>query len=140
MTKHKEFLCSLCQRSTASQADLAMEGDGPCIDCCAGEIEENFVPAMTPGLLERRKVYHQAIVKWGRPAQVAMLAEEAAELAAVALQFLRGRDDDDGIMRLIDELADTRIMIEQIEYMLTMRRPVQIHMKSKIERLKRRLQ
>lgn len=116
-----------------------MEGDGPCIDCCAGAPEENFIPADTPGLLARENIYHQCVDKWGKRAQMLMLAEEASELATATLQFLRGRDNDEDIMGLIDELADARIMIEQIEFMLALKRPVKVHMESKIERLKKRL-
>jgi NTP pyrophosphatase (non-canonical NTP hydrolase) len=58
------------------------------------------------------QLYARAEAKWGAESQFLMLAEEAAELSAAVIHFLRGGDIDE----LLEEIADVQIMIEQIKH------------------------
>jgi HEPN domain-containing protein len=50
---------------------------------------------------------------------MAMLAEESSELAVSALHFLRhSKPRDQALEDLAEELVDTRLMIEQIIYII----------------------
>nr|HAF4309184.1 hypothetical protein [Salmonella enterica] len=55
-------------------------------------------------------IYRTALRKWGPEKQVAKLAEEAAELSAVAARSLTSCCDE---AVLAEEMADVEIMIEQ---------------------------
>ena len=74
-------------------------------------------------LTDEREVYHDkallrdALHHWGLPSQLAMVAEEAAELAVAAMHMLRdqhpgksGAPDD-----FCSEMADVEIMIDQMK-------------------------
>ncbi|ENO0459663.1 hypothetical protein ACAK56_003702 [Salmonella enterica] len=55
-------------------------------------------------------LYRTALRKWGPEKQLAKLAEEAAELSAVAARSLTSYCDE---AALADEMADVEIMIER---------------------------
>lgn len=78
---------------------------------------------MTDGLVphnplpeEREELYRQAQMQWGHEAQMQKAAEEFAEVAAVLNRALLGQADGDEVL---DELADARIMLEQMETLHT---------------------
>lgn len=58
------------------------------------------------------QLYAQAEAKWGAEFQFLILAEEASELSAAVLHFLRGGD----IEELLGEIADVQLMLEQIKW------------------------
>lgn len=64
-------------------------------------------------ITEADDLYDRARQQWGDDAQLAKLAEEAAELSAVASRALNGQADPD---TFLEELVDTRLMIEQFAY------------------------
>lgn len=62
--------------------------------------------------LYRDDLYAKAQIAWGRDAQLAKAAEEFAELAA---EVNRIQNDQSSADALLDEMADARIMLEQLE-------------------------
>lgn len=65
---------------------------------------------------ERREIYKKAMDVWGFDAQARVLQEECAELIVAVSHLNRGRED--AIMEVVEELADTYIMVGQItEYL-----------------------
>jgi len=70
---------------------------------------------MEKGSQERKGVYLNAIQAWGVEAQFLMLMEETGELLQAAAQWRRGRVDRHTVL---GEIADLRIMLEQLEVML----------------------
>jgi hypothetical protein len=59
-------------------------------------------------------VLQLALDHWGLPSQLAMLAEESAELAAATMHMLREAHDGPNEEEWIDEVADVWIMIDQM--------------------------
>ncbi len=58
-----------------------------------------------------RQVCAAAVQKYGTDAQLCQIQEEAAELIAAISHFRRGRSDSRA--KLLEELADMEIMLEQ---------------------------
>jgi NTP pyrophosphatase (non-canonical NTP hydrolase) len=85
-----------------------------------------------------KKIYQEAIDKWGFNPQLNQLQEECAELI-VACNKLR-RKGDEAVPMMIDELTDVIIMTEQIIQVMQIEKEVDERYKFKIERLKERLE
>ena len=83
-------------------------------------------------------LYVKAIEKWGIKPQMMMAIEEMSELIKEITKWFRyeGRVDRQNI---IQEVADVRIMLEQIECALGIEIHVQVAREQKLERLKERL-
>ena len=65
---------------------------------------------------ERKKLYKEAVRKWGLPFQLGMLMEECAELIQATHKVVRKADKENSVWRLlVEEMADVEIMIEQIK-------------------------
>ena len=77
-------------------------------------------------------VIEKAIEKWGKEAQTIVAMEECAELIQASSKQLRRKDKS--INHLIEELADVRIMIEQIEYLYGIKNLVEDEMIFKLDR------
>ncbi|WP_313418787.1 hypothetical protein [Sphingobacterium multivorum] len=60
-----------------------------------------------------RQILFNAIEKWGVPAQIEMLQEEATELALAARKQLR-KNDEVSLDNLAEEMADVSILMEQM--------------------------
>jgi NTP pyrophosphatase (non-canonical NTP hydrolase) len=60
-------------------------------------------------------IYEEALATWGPKPQIAMVAEEASELATAALHVLRDRD---AINELAEEAADVEIMLAQLRVLI----------------------
>lgn len=88
------------------------------------------------GYDERKKIYYAALKKWGFEAQIWMVIEEMSELQKEICKVERGKRDYDA---LADEIADTIIMLEQLQLMFGLNNLVSQHMDAKITRLKERL-
>lgn len=68
-------------------------------------------------LIDRRKIYLDAVNCFGLTAQLGMLQEEAAEVIQVVNKLRRNGVNDSGtIIMLAEEMADLEIMMEQIRY------------------------
>ena len=86
----------------------------------------------------RQQVYEDALDKWGIDAQWGMVHEECLELAMAIHKFRRAKDQDKAMDDIIDEVADVKIMMEQVELYVDMDK-VKERMDFKIERLKGKL-
>jgi NTP pyrophosphatase (non-canonical NTP hydrolase) len=62
--------------------------------------------------LELQNLYAECVEFWGLERQLRMLQEECGELIVAVSHFLRERPD--GLENLIEELADVKLMGEQI--------------------------
>lgn len=79
--------------------------------------------------------FQEAVDTWGIDAQVDMAEEEAAEFIVASKHVGRGRSDLDDV---IDELADLRIMQEQLTEFVGRDR-VEERVEDKMDRLRERL-
>lgn len=70
--------------------------------------------------------------RYGKERQLVMLMEECGELIQACSKQLRRKDKS--INNLIEELADVRIMIEQIEHLYGIKSFVEDEMKYKLIR------
>jgi hypothetical protein len=78
----------------------------------------------------------EAIDTWGIEAQADMAEEEAAEFIAASKHFKRGKTD---MSAVVDELADLRIMQEQLSMFIGQER-VNQRVTEKMDRLRGRLE
>lgn len=85
---------------------------------------------------EQKQIEKEAVETYGTDAQLRMLQEECGELIVAVGHYLRGRNDS--LANLCEELADVRIMVEQIEIALNNPAVEEWYIR-KLERLKRRL-
>ena len=67
-------------------------------------------------LTERTELYDEAIEQWGGPSQVLMAAEEMGELTQAICHRMRNNKEISD-ERIADEIADVRIMLEQLAYL-----------------------
>lgn len=81
----------------------------------------------------RRDVYSVAREVFGSQAQLIKAVEELSELTVEVAKAVNGKFKLDN---LVDELADVKIMIEQIEYMTGTTDQVENRMATKIEKLR----
>ena len=92
-----------------------------------------------------KEILKKAIDVYGATAQQDMVIEEALELALSILKFrraLRAENTEEILNRrdnIIEENADTRIMLEQVDMMFNCEEEVQEQIEYKINRLKARL-
>lgn len=85
---------------------------------------------------EETALYDRAIAEWGKPAQMLMVIEECSELVKAVCDRLRGRVKTDAY--ILDEMADVKIMLAQLERMVD---PVELERirQAKLQRLRARL-
>lgn len=88
---------------------------------------------------DRNKLYQEAIDKWGQRSQLEMAQEESTELALSIRKFIRNPSEERHL-DMAGEIADVKIMIEQLEYMLKgLRTQVNIIKELKLIRLSKTL-
>jgi len=87
---------------------------------------------------EERELFKNVIEKWGSEAQILMVLEEMSELSTNLCHHLRGRDVTN--ITIAEEIADVRLMLDQLEYVFNCDIYVSDFRKTKIKRLKERLQ
>lgn len=73
-------------------------------------------------LKEREQVYQRAIDEWGEYSQLDQAIEEMAELIVALNKYKRTNMDlskkkDEVMENLIEEIADTKMCVEQLEMM-----------------------
>lgn len=83
-----------------------------------------------------KKVYRSALDTWGAAAQVTMVMEEMAELQKELCKNARGRNN---LPELAEEIADVRIMLEQMEVLFDIEDAVEEYKAQKVERLETRI-
>jgi hypothetical protein len=86
--------------------------------------------------MKKKDVYNKAKATWGIDAQVTKAVEELAELQKELCKFLL---DDGNMAHIAEEIADSKIVIEQIELILECKDKVKEFKKAKIQRLSDRL-
>jgi len=87
-------------------------------------------------LKERQEIYKKAVNHFSFNSQMAAACEELAELIveiAKHINYKRGED----VSGLIDELADSRIMIEQLEFIYGVAEQVEAGVDYKLNRLEK---
>jgi NTP pyrophosphatase (non-canonical NTP hydrolase) len=85
---------------------------------------------------ERLELYRQAIDKWGKQGQLMMAIEEMAELTQLILHYFRSNRKVTH-EQMASEIADVRIMTDQMIEMFSIYDLVQSAENQKLERLKR---
>lgn len=85
---------------------------------------------------EQKQIEKEAVETYGVDAQMRMLQEECGELIVAVGHYLRGREGS--LANLCEELADVKIMVEQIEIALNNPAVEEWYIR-KLERLKSRL-
>ena len=130
---YTDLKCPICGEHKLADMDGVME----CMACGAHEISDKnhteitgwFIPytQFKKIFTDKRKIEppssslisgkdqelcKQALRKWGLEFQLVMLAEQFSELFSLLSKKLRGRTV--GHLELIDEFADTQIMLEQM--------------------------
>ena len=86
---------------------------------------------------ERNGVYANALKKWGVERQSTVAIEEMSEVIKEITKMLRGDLDRE---HMAEEIADARIMLEQMCQILNINGSVDTWMDYKIAALKRRLE
>ena len=87
--------------------------------------------------MKKNDLYVKALLLWGNEAQVDMIVEECSELIH-AIQKLKRNQTVENEVRVCEEMADVRIMIEQGLYVFS-RRIFDEKYKEKIKRLSKRV-
>jgi len=86
--------------------------------------------------VHEKDLFIKCVKQWGLTSQILILAEEASELSVACLHSLRKKIK--GIHyanNLIEEIADTELMIDEIKYVLELDDRVRRIRERKIERL-----
>ena len=86
---------------------------------------------------ERKQVYEQALGKWGQKMQATVAIEEMSEVIKEITKMLRGELDRE---HMAEEIADARIMLEQMCQMLNINDSVESWMDYKVAALKRKVE
>ena len=86
---------------------------------------------------DTQRIYESALNKWGKENQTRMMFEEMAELQKELCKEARGEDNKDAIA---EEIADVKIMLEQMTILHNCKDMVEMQMKRKLQRLKERLE
>lgn len=87
--------------------------------------------------MERNEIFRSAIARYGEKAQMIIAMEEMAELTKELSKFLRGAHNEDAIA---EEIADVRIMLDQIEIMFDCAGAAAAYQEDKVDRLRKRLE
>jgi uncharacterized membrane protein YccC len=85
------------------------------------------------------ELYSEAVERWGKPSQLIMGMEECAELQKEICKVLRGDDSRERMLSLAEEIADVRLMCDQIEKMYSLWYDVEQFRIKKLERLEKLL-
>lgn len=85
---------------------------------------------------DRNELYRMAKELWGRDAQREMVYEEIGEFMNEFASFKRGRGD---LYKMAEEIADLRIMLEQVEVMYGLQDHVAGVIDKKLDRLNDRV-
>ena len=93
--------------------------------------------------MDNRKVYQDALDTWGAEAQTKMLFEEIGELMQAICKASRVKNWEQRIKvwsNIAEEIADVKIMLEQMELLFNVEEAVKNNMEEKINRLATRLE
>ncbi|AAO36637.1 nucleoside triphosphate pyrophosphohydrolase (endogenous virus) [Clostridium phage phiCTC2B] len=84
-----------------------------------------------------KEIYKKAISKYGLYAQIDMVFEEMSELQKELCKFKRGKSN---ISNIAEEIADVKIMLEQMELAFDIKDKVKFEKDLKIKRLEERIE
>lgn len=87
----------------------------------------------------KEETFQKALDKWGVSFQVNQLFEEMAELVIALNKYNRAKFDEASrerrIFKIIEEIADVELMLEQMEYIFACKERVEEQYKVKFDRL-----
>ncbi|MGU9539616.1 hypothetical protein ACQX0N_11690 [Clostridium tepidum] len=83
-----------------------------------------------------KEIYKKAISKYGLYAQIDMVFEEMSELQKELCKFKRGKSN---ISNIAEEIADVKIMLEQMALAFDIEDKVELQKDLKIKRLEERI-
>ena len=86
---------------------------------------------------QRNEVYESALKKWGLEMQATVAIEEMSEVQKEICKMLRGNGNREN---LAEEIADAKIMIEQISQIYNINASVEAWIDYKISKLKRKIE
>jgi NTP pyrophosphatase (non-canonical NTP hydrolase) len=89
--------------------------------------------------MKEQELFERALTKYGMESQLGQLQEECAELIVEVSHFKRNRARV-GIENLAEEMADVRIMLNQIEQALHIKKLIAEFEERKLRRLEDRIQ
>ncbi|BFN03883.1 hypothetical protein [Clostridium tetani] len=84
-----------------------------------------------------KEIYKKAITKYGLYAQIDMVFEEMSELQKELCKFKRGKNT---VGNIAEEIADVKIMLEQMELAFDIKDKVKFEKDLKIKRLEERIE
>ena len=87
--------------------------------------------------MERNEILRSDIERYGKTVQMIIAVEEMVELTKELSKFLRGSHNEDAIA---EEIADVRIMLDQIEIMFDCAGAAAVYKAAKVGRLRKRLE
>lgn len=87
--------------------------------------------------MTRDEILEAAIARYGEKVQMIIAMEEMAELIKELSKFLRGAHNEDAIA---EEIADVRIMLDQMEILFDCAGAAALYESVKVERLRKRLE
>lgn len=93
--------------------------------------------------MDNRKVYKDALDTWGAEAQTKMLFEEIGELMQAVCKASRVKNWDQRMKvwhNIAEEIADVKIMLDQMEILFDVEDAVEACKEEKIARLAKRLE
>jgi len=85
--------------------------------------------------MEVKDIYADAVNAYGIDSQLNVLQEECAELIVAVSHYRRFRNIDE----LVEEMADVKIMLEQIELVMKLSRYIESIKQIKLKRLRERI-
>lgn len=85
---------------------------------------------------DRLDIYNKASEVWGKALQIDLCVEELAELIQALCKLKRGKSGE----KVIEELADVYIMLEQIRFLLNSDQEIEQMIAYKLSRLKKRVE
>ena len=91
---------------------------------------------MTRRDTRRDQFYAMDLEKWGSALQHVKTVEECAELQKEICKLMLGDQSDERMEQIADEIADVRLMCEQVEYELNLQKRIELHSRLKVRRLK----
>ena len=119
--------CSQCRKSLHNDAAEALENLDAQLDACVAEDINKT---------RENEILLSALTKWGAGMQTVMVFEEMAELQKELCKSLRGKDNRGCIA---EEIADVRIMLDQMVILHDCAEDVDTWRNVKLGRLEKRL-
>ena len=119
--------CSQCRKSLHNAAAAALANLDAQLDACVAEDINKT---------RENEILLSALTKWGAGMQTVMVFEEMAELQKELCKSLRGKDNRGYIA---EEIADVRIMLDQMVILHDCAEDVNVWRKVKLGRLEKRL-